>query len=124
MSRRSRDQLWRTTFGERTKGIAEIAFFSVLLIGMAVGMGLAAAFGWSKLANGQSLKWEIAAFVGIVGLLPYLIVAAKVWEVNLSIFGNRASSELPKAGDVASEHQFLRTAGEASNRSQKVLPNE
>ena len=36
---------------------------------------------------------RIGLVVGIIGLVPYLVITAVVWRVNLSIFGNRVSPE-------------------------------
>ena len=47
---------------------------------------------WTKLAA-QEVEWQFAFGVGVIGLLPYLVIAAVVWRVNLRIFGNQVSPE-------------------------------
>ncbi|MFQ6030204.1 MAG: hypothetical protein ACE5Q6_22245 [Dehalococcoidia bacterium] len=99
--------MWQTTLGDRIKGYIEIAIVSLFMIAMAVGLGLGAAYGWRGLSGQAELQWEIAAISGSIGLLPYLIVAAKVWEVNLTVFGNRAQLGTRTTSQASDEQHFL-----------------
>lgn len=87
-------------FGERLQSYGEIVACSVVLFGLAAGLGVVAALVWRKLTGAASLQWEIVALAaGVFGLLPFLVIVARVWEVNISLFGNRAQAERPVSED-------------------------
>ena len=90
------------SFQERLASYFEIVVCSVLFLSLAGSVAIGFAFAWKHFTKEDSLRWEVLVAAGIVGLLPYLIIAAKVWEVNLTLFGNRAAaSPSGEAGDSA-----------------------
>ena len=67
----------------------------------AAGMAAGASVIWTEWAD-QEFEWQFALVVGIIGMVPYSVIAAAVWRANLSIFGNRVSSEpTSSAADIA-----------------------
>jgi hypothetical protein len=93
-------KIWDSSFHQRFKAISEIALGSIVLIALAGGIGLGAGFAWKALVADDGLRFEIVMAVGGIGLVPLLVVVAKVWEVNLSLLGNRAQAERqPTAGE-------------------------
>jgi hypothetical protein len=81
------------TFEERFDSYVEIVLCSVALFLLGFLLALGAAFGWKEFTRQEELQWQVLLAGGTVGLLPYLIIAAKVWGVSLSLFGNRAAAE-------------------------------
>lgn len=85
----------------RLRAYAEIGLVSSASFIYAAAMTAIASWIWTKWAD-QAFHWQFGLVVGIIGLVPYLVIAAAVWRVNLSIFGNRVSSErVPSAGAIA-----------------------
>ena len=80
-------------FWERLQSYTEIIASCLVLYVIAILIAIGATFAWKALSKGESVRWEVFVIAGVIGLLPLLIIAAKVWEVNLSLFGNRAASE-------------------------------
>ena len=88
-------------FRVRVRAYAEIGLVSSAFFLYAAGLTAIASLIWTKWAD-QEFKWQFGLVVCIIGLVPYLVIAAAVWRVNLSIFGNRVSSErVPPAGEIA-----------------------
>ena len=86
---------------ERLDSYLEIILCSLFFLSLAGSLALGCAFAWRHFTKEDILRWEVLVAGGIVGLIPYLIIAAKVWEVNLALFGNRASATTREAGDLA-----------------------
>ena len=85
-----------TTFLERLQSYGEIVGCSLALIVLASGLAIGSALGLKILLKEDTLRWEVLIVVGIVALLPLLIITAKVWVVNISLFGNKAGVTLPR----------------------------
>ena len=104
-------------FKRRVKAYVEVAIISVLWFAFAGGLGVAASYLWKVLvgdpAGDTALAWPIVVAFLAVFLLPYLVVAAGIWNVNLSIFGARA--EQTRAQVIAE------TAGEVIEPSGSVI---
>ena len=81
------------TFEERFDSYVEIVLCSIALFLLGFLLALGTAFGWKEFTRQEDLQWQVLLAGGTVGLLPYLILAAKVWGVSLSLFGNRAAAE-------------------------------
>ena len=95
------DDWCNIVFKERVRGYIEIAVVSLLFFAYAAGIAAAIMVIWTRLVD-QVLNWQIALSAGIVGLVPYFVVAAGIWRVNLNLFGNRISAEpIPPAREVA-----------------------
>ena len=88
-------------FWARVGAYAEIVLVSSAFFLYAAGLTAIASLIWTKWA-GQEFEWQLALVVVTIGLIPYLVVAAGVWRVSLSIFGNRVSTEpVPPSGLIA-----------------------
>jgi membrane protein implicated in regulation of membrane protease activity len=88
------------TIDARIAAYIEIGVVSFVSLIYAIGLFAIAVRKW-KTVTGLDFEWQSALFVRVIGMLPYLVIAAVVWRVNLSAFGNRASSEvIPEAGKI------------------------
>lgn len=74
----------------RAKAYVEVAVVSLLWFSAAGGLGIVASYLWKLLGDSEELQWQIVVAFVAVFLLPYLVVAARIWDVNLSIFGTQA----------------------------------
>lgn len=86
------------SFEDRFWAYLEICSVSLAVFLYVAGITVIALLIWTKWAD-QEFKWEIALVVGIVGLLPYLVIAAVVWRVNLNLFGRVSAESIPNVGD-------------------------
>lgn len=82
--------------GPKIRAYAEIVIVSSLFFLYAAVLTAIASLIWTRWAD-QKFEWEFGLVVGIIGLLPYMVVAAAVWRVNLSILGNRVDN-VPRVG--------------------------
>lgn len=88
------------SYPKRFESYREIFLCTLVLFGLATGLGVLVALGWKQFTPEANLRWEIIALVaGTLGLLPYMVIVAKVWEVNISLFGGRVQTERPQSGD-------------------------
>ena len=95
----------RTRFCDLDLPARKRAYFEIWLVTTASFIYAAGVVGvasliWTNWAD-QGFEWQFALVVGIIGMVPYLVIAAAVWRVNLSIFGNQVSSESTPSGETA-----------------------
>lgn len=74
----------------RVRAYVEVAIVSLLWFAFGGGLGIAASFLWQWIGDQNHLQWQIVVAFVAVFLLPYLVIAARIWDVNLSIFGTQA----------------------------------
>jgi hypothetical protein len=74
----------------RFKAYVEVAIVSLLWFFSGGCLGILASYLWKSIGGGTELQWQIVVAFVAVFLLPYLVVAARIWGVNLSIFGTQA----------------------------------
>lgn len=79
-----------SAFKARAKAYVEVAIVSLLWFASGGGLGIVASYLWKSIGGGKELQWQIVVAFVAVFLLPYLVVAARIWDVNLSIFGTQA----------------------------------
>jgi hypothetical protein len=88
-----RREVWRTKFAQRIRAIGEIVLGGWILTLLAGFSGLLAGFIWKWFSGDDNLSLAVVLGAGGIYLIPMLVVVAKVWEVNLSLFGNRVNAE-------------------------------
>lgn len=108
---------------ERFWSCVEIVVYSLFLFALAGGLAVGSAQVWKVLLKEDTVRWEVFIAAGIVGLLPYLVIAAKVWEVNLSVFGQAAATK-KEAGESLDLPGRLILAGELADPPGPVLGPE
>jgi hypothetical protein len=79
-----------SAFKARAKAYVEVAIVSLLWFASGGGLGIAASYLWQWIGGGDTVQWQIVVAFLAVFLLPYLVIASRIWDVNLSIFGTQA----------------------------------
>jgi uncharacterized membrane protein YedE/YeeE len=77
-------------FKTRVRAYFEVAIVSLLWFAFGGVLGIAASYLWKWIGGGTQAQWQIVVAFVAVFLLPYLVIAARVWDVNLSVFGTQA----------------------------------
>ena len=96
----SRTRFCDLDFWARIRAYIEIVLVTTVSFLYAAGVVSLASKNWTEWAN--QFKWQFGLGVGIIGLLPFLVIAAVVWRVNLRIFGSQVSPEpTQSASDIS-----------------------
>jgi small basic protein len=96
---------------DRFKAYLAVAIISILWF---IFVGVAAflvALLWQGVTDNQDLVWQIIIASVVVFLLPYLVIASKVWGVNLSILGTQAQ-DVRRAENVTETGQAMELPGQ------------
>ena len=98
----SKNDLWDHSRKVRSQGYVEVLVVSTIFFAYDGLVIYVVQLIWNALTDDR-LRWEVGVVAGLIGILPYLVVAAKIWNVNLSLFGQRAVGESERSASEASD---------------------